>query len=253
MIDLHSHLLPGVDDGAQTSEDSLILAELAIREGIKHLVLTPHHRNHRYINHAKDVCEATEDLVKHCQANGIELDMRASQEIRIYERLLDDIYGEDLLSLDEEGRYFLIEFPTKSIPDYASSLLKAMIREGMTPVIAHPERQHVFAKDLNKLYDFIAMGCVGQLTASSYIGAFGGELKRISQQMIEHNLVHVLASDTHNTTNRPYNMRRAFEQLRAEYGDAMVSYFHENARCIWDGETGRWATPKKKKRWFNLF
>lgn len=253
MIDLHSHLLPGVDDGAQTFEEALYLADLAVKEGIRQLIVTPHHRNHRYLNHGNDVCEATEHLAHYYQQNGISLQIRPAQEIRLNENLLDDIYSGDVLALDEEGKYFLIEFSTRKVPDYAYPLFKAMIVEGMIPVIAHPERQHIFAKDLNKLYEFIQIGCIGQLTASSYIGAFGSELKRVSQQMIEHNLVHIIASDAHNTTNRLFNMKKAYQQLESEYGKRKAIYFQENARCVWDGEDGQWALPKKKKRWFNLF
>lgn len=170
MIDLHSHLIPGVDDGAEDLDKSLELARLAVSEGVQHMVLTPHHRNGRYLNRKADVLIAVEQLRQDYQAAGIAMKLYASQEIRINEEFFDDLYNGDLLPLDESGRYYLIEFPTTSIPDYSWSLIKEMLNQGITPVIAHPERNHVFAKDMNLLHQYIEAGCVSQIISSSYVG-----------------------------------------------------------------------------------
>ncbi|WP_124059153.1 tyrosine-protein phosphatase [Vaginisenegalia massiliensis] len=254
IIDLHSHLLPGVDDGAQTVEQSLELARLGVKEGVKHLVLTPHHRNGQYLNYKADVLHAADALNRIYQENGIELEVYPSQEIRINEKFMDDLYNDKLLSLDADGKYYLIEFPTASIPDFALPLIDGLCAEGITPVIAHPERNHIFGKDLNRLYEFIELGCLAQLTTSSYAGMFGQKIHDICCQMIERNLVHILASDVHHITGRPFNWQAALQQMQSEYDQEMVDYFMQNARDIFNGDAVKRYKPEKgKKSWFKLF
>lgn len=254
IIDLHSHLIPAVDDGAENLEDSLELARLAVSEGVEHMVLTPHHRNGRYLNRKSEVLAAVQQLRKDYQAAGIPMKIYASQEIRINEQFFDDLYNDDLLPLDESGKYYLIEFPTANIPDYAWSLINEMLNQGITPVIAHPERNHVFAKDMNLLQEYIEAGCVAQITSSSYVGLYGEKLHEISNQMIDLNLVHILASDVHHMKHRPINLEKAFALLEKEHGSEMVTYFKENARSIFNGDViNRHQPLKKRKKWFGLF
>lgn len=253
LFDLHSHLLPGVDDGAATEEKSIDLARKAVSEGISHLVLTPHHFNNQYVNHKEDVIKATEALQSIYRKLGISLQVFPSQEIRIQEDLGDNIaYSDDYLSLDTKGKYYLIEMPTKTVPKYALDVCKDMISNGMIPVIAHPERNHQFAGNIRTLYPFIEAGCLGQLTSHSYIGLFGDKLRKVSKEMIEHNLVHLIASDAHHIKQRPFNLKEAYQQLEAEYGLRLVEYYQQNAEAIFNGQSFNRLQPKLKKR-FGLF
>lgn len=253
MIDIHSHLLPGIDDGAQTIEESIVLAKQAVLEGVEHMILTPHHYNHQFINHKYNVIQAAEELQEIYDKEGIALTVYPAQEIRIKETLLDDIlYQDDYLPLDEGGKYYLIEMPTKTIPDYALNLVKDMVQNGITPVIAHPERNHVFAKDLKVLRRFIEVGCLGQLTSHSYIGAYGDTLRQISQEMIRQNLVHVIASDAHHITKRPIKLKDAYEQLEKDFDRDTVAYFKQNSRDIINGDNVQ-VRESKRKKWLGLF
>lgn len=253
LVDIHSHLLPSVDDGAKDIDDSLELARLAVSEGVKKLILTPHHYNNQYVNHKEDVIEATEALQKKYDRAGIPLEVFPAQEIRIQEDLVDNIlYKNDYLSLDARGKYYLIEMPTKTVPDYALDVAREMIDNGMIPVIAHPERNHAFAKNIRLLYQFIEMGCLGQLTSHSYIGFYGEKLRQISQEMIEHNLVHVIASDAHNLKNRPFNLKVAYKTLADDYDVKLVKYMQQNTELIFNGESVKRMRPKNKKR-FGIF
>lgn len=254
IIDLHAHLLPGIDDGAADYEASLELARLAVDEGVSHMVLTPHHHNGQYINHKKDVEAAVNDLKAVYAENHVDLKLYAGQEIRITENFLDYLYNGDLLSLDPNRRYYLLEFPTASVPDFALSLLKDLVDQGITPVIAHPERNHVFAKNPNLLYEYISAGCLAQLTTSSYAGLYGEKLQAICRELIELNLVHIVASDVHHIKHRPMNMQAAFGLLEQEYGQGQVAYFKGNARAIFNGDNVAARKPsKKKKKWFKFF
>src|SRR5699024_755537 len=109
--------------------------------------------------------------------------------------------------------YYLIEFPSDRVPSNAKQVLQELIDDGITPVIAHPERNHELATNLHRLYELVQMGCLTQITTSSYSGYYSEALVENSQQMIEHNLAHILASDVHHMKHRPMNVRVAFERL----------------------------------------
>ena len=260
IIDLHAHLIPGVDDGAQTMEDVFLLARQAVNEGVEHLVLTPHHYNNQYVNHAKDVVELADKLQSQLDQAGIALRVYPSQEIRINEHLIDDLLNQDLLSLDDSGKYYLIEFPTQTVPEFSEHIIRQLINRGITPVIAHPERNHVFVEDRDIYRRFISMGCLGQITTSSIAGAFGNKIQKAAMEMIQQHLAHILASDAHSVEWRPFNYDAGFEALGRLIGAAKVDEFKENARSIFNGEAIEIEKietmnnpPKKKKSFWNLF
>src|SRR5699024_5471291 len=114
---------------------------------------------------------------------------------------------DEILFVDEQNRYLLIEFPTMSIPHYADSLFFQLMQDGITPIIVHPERNQEIISNPNRLLDFIDRGALSQLTASSYTRVFGKEIAELSSKLIEANLVHILASDAHNTRGRSFNMK----------------------------------------------
>lgn len=257
IIDLHSHLIPNVDDGAQTIEQSLELARQAVSEGVEHMVLTPHHRNGAYLNRKNDVIRYTRNLQEQYEQAGINLKVYPSQEIRLTEHFLDDLYNGELLSLDAPGKYYLIEFPSDRVPSNAKQVLQELIVDGITPVIAHPERNHELANNLYRLYELIDMGCLSQITTSSYSGYYGDKLVENSKQIIQNNLAHILASDVHHIKHRPMNMEAAFDRLEVDFGAELVEYFKSNTRNIFNGDPVKAKTPikpkKPRKKWFGLF
>ena len=123
--------------------------------------------------------------------------------MRINGDLLSDIEKMKYSLLDEDKQYILIEFPTLSIPHYAESLFFQLQQKNIIPIIVHPERNQEIIDDPNVLLSYIEKGALAQLTASSYIGVFGKEIAELSNRLIEANLVHMLASDAHNTRGRP--------------------------------------------------
>lgn len=257
IIDLHSHLIPGVDDGAQTIEDSIELARQAVDEGVEHMVLTPHHRNGKYINKSDEVIANAVALQTEYDKANIKLKVYASQEIRLTEKFLDDLYNNYLLPLDPSGKYYLIEFPSDRVPSIADGILKELIDDGITPIIAHPERNHELSTNLHRLFELIEMGCLSQITTSSYAGYYGEKLAENSRQIIEHNLAHILASDVHHMVHRPMNMTSAFDRMSEEYDKEMVEYFKGNAHKIFNGDPINIKKPiepnKPRKKWFGLF
>lgn len=255
MIDLHCHLLPGIDDGAPTLEDSLAMAEMAVAEGITHILVTPHHKNGKYQNVKADIVKYTAELQEELDRREIGLTLFSGQEVRIYGEFLADVKSDEILFIDEGNQYVLIEFPTLAIPLYAESLFFQMQQQGIIPVIVHPERNQEIIADPNVLLPYIEKGALAQVTASSYIGVFGKEISELSSRLIEANLVHIMASDAHNTRGRSFHMQEAFAKLEKEFGSEKVAVFHQTAKDLINGDLVRTESPMavhKKKR-FGFF
>ncbi len=256
VIDIHSHILAGIDDGAKTLDDSLLMAEKAVEEGITKIIATPHHQHPNFQNEGPSVIEAVANLNKELIKQDIPLEVLAGQEVRLYGEMRQDLKLGAALSL-ANSKYVLIELPTNQIPAYTTRLLYEVSSEGYIPVIAHPERNKVFLESPDKLYELIKNGALGQLTTSSLTGYFGKEIGTFSRQLIEANLVHVLASDAHNLANRTFRIQEAFTLLEDEYGQSYTYAFQENAQLLASDKHLFLEPPervvKKRKKRFGLF
>lgn len=256
MLDLHCHILPDIDDGARSWEDSLLIAQKAVDEGITHLLATPHHLNGKYVNKKANVVQLTNQLQERLEQAGIPLQVFPSQEVRVSGEILAGVDADEILGIDEDNHYLLVEFPTREIPHFVEQLFFNLQQRGITPVIVHPERNQAIIENPNRLLSFIERGALAQVTASSYVGAFGKEIAKLSSQLIEANLVHILASDAHNTRGRTFHMKEAFEKMVKEFGQDKVDEFKENAKNIINGDLFSPPIPseiKKEKKFFGLF
>lgn len=236
MFDIHTHLIPNVDDGAQSMEETIQLARAAIEEGIEHLVLTPHHNQYWVKNEKDKVLRLTEEIRQVLKEENIPLSVAPGQEIRMNEEFMDDLTAGNYLSLDGAGKYYLVEFSWRSMPVFAKSYLQQMLDLEIIPVIAHPERQRPFLDHPELLVELIDMGCIAQVTATSVIGGYTQEIKEAAFQMIEQKLVHVIASDTHNLHERPYNLVKAAKVLENNFGLEHKDVLFNNAKNIVEGK-----------------
>lgn len=252
LIDVHSHLLPGIDDGSSSLEHSLDLARAAVKDGITHALMTPHHMNGQYTNHAQDVIDRTDAFQSALDEAKIPLTVFPCQEVHISGDLISAIEHDDILTTDEDGTYMLLEFPHDAIPTYASDMIFQVMQHGITPIIVHPERNEWFMKHPELLYDLITRGCVSQVTASSYVGTFGKNVQAFADDIVSHGLAHVFASDAHHMHNRDYEMTAAFTRLRKEMDLETADIFEENAKAIVNGDPIQrfLQVPIKKKRFF---
>ena len=169
MIDLHCHILPGLDDGASNMEDSLEMVEKAVSQGITHIVCTPHHNNGRYENPKDQVMASVSLLQSEINKRKLNLTVLEGQEVRITGELMDEIANDRILFTDLDDTYLLIEFPTMDIPAYTEQIFWQLRAAGKIPVIVHPERNAKFREDPNLLIPFLEMGCLAQLTAPSIV------------------------------------------------------------------------------------
>ena len=255
MVDLHCHLLPGIDDGSKSMAVSVRLAREAVANGVTHALLTPHHMNGRYVNHKADVIRRTAQFQDELKKQGIPLVVFPGQEVRINGNLLTALDHDDILFADTGNRYLMLEFPDDDVPHYTSRMIFDLQQRGITPVIVHPERNTKIMDKPNLLYGLLEKGCLSQITASSYVGTFGKKVERFSKQLIAAGQGYVFASDAHDLPGRKYEMRQAFEKLTDDFSSELADKYNENARAIINGEDVPVNTirPVKKRKRFWLF
>jgi len=236
LFDIHTHLIPNVDDGADSIEETLRLARAAVEEGVSHTILTPHHNRYWVTNEKDEVIQLTNKVEKAIQKEAIPLTVSPSQEIRMNEEFLEELFAGNYLPLDDNGKYYLVEFSWDEFPSFAYDYLQEMLDANIVPVIAHPERQEPFLENPDLLRELIQMGCISQVTATSIVGGYTEEIREAAHDMMAENLIHVIASDAHDTVLRPFNLINALDVIERDYGVTYKDYLKDNGEKIFKGE-----------------
>ena len=256
MIDIHSHILPNVDDGAQTEQESIAMAKAAAKEGITKIVATPHHKNRTYDNYKSEIKYQVSVLNDLLSAHQLSLTVLPGQEVRIFGEILEDYENGEILTVNET-KYILVEFPSDSVPQYAQKLFYDMQLQGLVPVIVHPERNRELLQHPETMYELILNGALSQVTAASLIGKFGKQIAQYSEELVDANLTHFIASDAHNTTTRPFHLKEAYEHVRKEFGVETYFQLLENSELLIDNMNVNRMEPiipkKRRKKLFGLF
>jgi protein-tyrosine phosphatase len=253
LIDIHCHILPGVDDGPETLDDSIALAQEAVSNGMTTIIATPHHRNGVYINEKDTVVKQVDQLQLELDSRNIFLKILPSQEIRVYAELIDDLKNHQLLTLDEKYKYILLELPYDQVPINMNQLIYEIQLLGLIPIIPHPERNLQLREQPNLLYQMLKIGALSQLTAASMIGKFGKEVQKCSIQCIEHNLCHFIASDAHKAGKRGIYLKEAYDFITKKFGSGLSYQLKENAEKVVDGLDIYVDPPYKIERKKSLF
>ncbi|HEY3174377.1 MAG TPA: CpsB/CapC family capsule biosynthesis tyrosine phosphatase [Candidatus Polarisedimenticolia bacterium] len=218
-IDIHSHVLPGIDDGSRSLEESIELCRISAQDGVKVLVCTPH-VDFRYTNR-RGTIEGPFGLVRDAvRQAGIDLDLIRGAEVHLAPDILVRLREKDLLTYDDKGRYLLLEFPFQQVIMGAEDMVYRLRLAGVTPVIAHPERIGWFMDDPDRLCKLVRLGALGQVTGGSLMGQFGEKSQRVGLTMVERNLVHVVASDAHDTSYRRPVLAEVARQVARQFGGA---------------------------------
>jgi len=233
MIDLHCHILPAVDDGAQTLEEAVAMCKMAAADGCEAMIATPHQRRGEWWN--DDVARLREIAGRLQAAVGSGLRIALGGEIHAGPQLLDEV-GKlpDAGILPLAGsRYLLIEFSPFTTAAQASDLMHEMGIAGWRPVIAHPEFIPWLARDPELLGHLVSLGATVQVTAMSLTGDFGRRPQQDALAFLDAGLVHFVASDSHGTRNRPPGLRRAYETIAARHSGEMAQRLTtDNPRAV---------------------
>lgn len=255
MIDIHCHILPGVDDGAQNEAASIAMAKAAVQQGIKTIIATPHHQNGYYINTKTSILENVQALTNLLQEEGIPLTILPGQENRLFGEMVSHLKSGDLLTLTNQTKYLFVEFPSGEVPRYAKQMFFDLQVAGVKPIIVHPERNREIIEHPSLLFDFVQRGALTQVTAGSVIGKFGKHIQKFTHQLIEANLTHFIASDAHNTTSRGFCLVDAYRHVKERNGNEQYYLLLENSQLLIDGMNVNRMEPSriKKKKILGLF
>ena len=228
MIDIHAHILPGIDDGPSTLDEAVAMVRMAAENGTTALVATPHH-DYRFTFDPVLVDEKIEELRS---AVGPFPAIHAGCELHFTADAIDDALKSPLKFTIGHGTYLLLEFSNSSIPKTTTAILALLLREGITPVIAHPERNPLLREIEDSLAEWGAMGCPIQITAGSIFGWFGTAAQRAAYRLLGRGLVHAVASDAHDLRVRPPVLNRAGQRIADRFGPARADALfvrHPNA------------------------
>lgn len=236
MIDIHVHILPGRDDGPSTLEDSLAMARIAVEEGIRIMVATPHCLNGRHFNWRPDILSACAEFNLALEKHHIPLTLLPGSEAHLTPEIMDELENGRLMTLNDTGRYFFLELPNQFIPQSVITLINHLKKRNLTPIITHPERNPAIQHNLELLHDFISAGGLSQITARSLTGGFGRAAFKCCKRIIERKMALFIASDAHSPGARPPGLSQAFKKLSSLVGKARAERLMSEApQAILDG------------------
>lgn len=222
MIDLHSHILPGIDDGAPDLATALELSKIAVNDGITHMVCTPHIHPGRYDNTLETIQQALNELQEALIEQHIDLVIHAAAEVRFGMELMVSVKQQSIPFLGEwQGKpVLLLEFPHGEIPFGAERLTAWLLQQGIKPMIAHPERNKGLLRAPEKLKPFLEQGCLLQVTAGAVAGRFGQAVQELAYKLLKEDVVTILASDAHNIEHRPPILSQGRDAAAALIGES---------------------------------
>jgi protein-tyrosine phosphatase len=235
MIDIHCHILPGIDDGAKDMDEALALINLAVADGVTRIVVTPHLHFGRFENYLPVIQASFLALQQAVGEAGIVIELAYAAEVRLDSEILSLLSRQQLplYGSYNNQQFMLLEFPHSHIPAGSDILVKHLLKQNITPVIAHPERNRDLLKSPEKIKPFVRLGCWFQVTASSITGHFGEECQTLALSYIEQDFIHIIASDAHNLKRRPPVLSEARSKISAMFGEAKAQQlFYDNAYNI---------------------
>lgn len=204
MIDLHCHLLPGIDDGPKTSEEALELAQIASLNGITHAIVTPHIIPGRYDNTLQSIKTV---FLKYCKLvkqknNSIKLGMAAEIRIDPVIKTMVETGTIPYVGEDNGFKIVLLEFPHDVLPRGSIEMVEWLLKRNIRPMIAHPERNRAVVRKFSTMEEFVKAGCLLQITSGSLSGVFGNEPRKTAKKLLKKGWVTIIASDAHNNHKR---------------------------------------------------
>lgn len=215
MIDLHSHILPGIDDGAKTMDDAIALIEQSIAADVTHIVCTPHIHQGVYDNDLSTILNAYDLLCYEVKSKALPIKLAYSGEVRICPEIVSWVANKQLPFLGSwEGRsVLLLELPHSHIPPGVENLIKWLLKSGIQPVIPHPERNRDIIADYRKATSLKKQGCLFQVTAGAFTNRFNERVRDLAVKMLSDGLIDYIASDMHSIHRRPNDMKAARVEL----------------------------------------
>lgn len=226
MIDLHSHILPGIDDGARSLDIALEMARQAVDNGVTHMVCTPHMHKGYFDNTYASIESTFKTFEQNVALHKIPITLSFAAEVRVNELIPIWHKQNELPFLGALGnkRILLLEMPHSHLPQGLDLLVKWLLKNNVQPLIAHPERNRELLSEQHKFLWLQRLGCKFQATAGALTGRFGENIQQFATTLLRERAFHVVASDTHDTLRRPNDMKEAFElvsKFDEDYADQL--------------------------------
>lgn len=251
MIDIHSHIIPGVDDGSRSIEETMNLLKEAEKAGVKKIVFTPHYYKEMYEVSSKINSTMLEKIKECIELQNINVEVFLGNEIFILRDVME-LIKENTVSSINSGKYVLIELPMQRKPDNLDNIILDIISKGYLPIIAHPERYIYVQKNPNMLIDYINKGVLFQSNIASFVGYYGSGALKTVKKLLKNNMVHFLASDVHyeNTIYKSFDKikKEILENISIEKFNELTE---ENPQKVLDGSKIEIENPIKIKTFFN--
>jgi protein-tyrosine phosphatase len=221
-VDIHCHILPGVDDGAADWDESLAMAELAAAGGTTTIIATPHQLGSFGRNSGDAIRHCVRELQQRLTAAGVPLTVLPGADVRIEEQLLERLLSGEVLTLGDHGRHVLLELPHELyLP--LEPLIERLSRHNIAVILTHPERNQGILRRPEVVWPLVEAGCLMQITAGSLCGSFGSECQKMAESMIVDGRAHFVATDGHGARSRRPLMSRADERVRQLAGDDIAA------------------------------
>jgi protein-tyrosine phosphatase len=250
MVDLHCHILFGLDDGPKNIEDSLAMAEDAIADGITHVVATPHCSSQFLFDFA-NVRAARDALAEKLHGR---LKLATGCDFHLNHENLLAVRNHFVFFCINQKDYLLVEFNEFSIPPAMDQTLHELQLAGLRPIITHPERNPILRSQPDKLLHWVRLGCFAQITAGSLSGVFGPGAKEDAWSWMTRGLIHFVSSDAHNTARRPLKLRFAYDSIAQQLGEEIArALLIDNPLAAFNGDPLPYVpeiapAPRKRKR-----
>jgi protein-tyrosine phosphatase len=197
LIDLHSHILPGVDDGAKDIHEAIELIKNSVEDGVATIVATPHFFTGGYMPSKEEIKDKIYKLTDAALSEGVSIKICPGSECYVDYQLVKMVRDGKVMTINDGGKYILVEFPRMELPSSAADIFFQLQMEGITPIIAHPERNIAIAREPNILRHFIEKDILVQVNVGSLTGFYGSEVQKIAKIIITHRMAHIIASDSH--------------------------------------------------------
>ena len=232
MVDIHCHILPALDDGAKSFDEALKMAEMAIEDGITHVVATPHSNSEYHFDFGVVRKRCNELQAKLADR----LQLATGCDFHLSMENLEKIRACPANYTINQRRYLLIEFADFAIPPTTEEALKRLQSLGLSLIITHPERNPLIRAQPQRLKRWLQQGCYVQVTAQSLLGKWGESARKQVEAWLDQKLVHFVASDAHNTAQRPLRLKEAYAAVAERWGGFLArSLFHENPLAAFEG------------------
>jgi protein-tyrosine phosphatase len=253
MIDIHCHILPEIDDGAESIETSLKMLKIAEDDGTKTIIATPHYYTGMYEVAYNDIINHVKFLNEKAKKNNINIEILPGQEVFLNKYTIN-LYKQGVIGTLNNTKYMLVELPFDEIPKNALDILYELKILGITPILAHPERYLYIVKKHSIANQFIEEGCLFQLNSGSINGLFGKDVQKTAETILRHRMYHFVSSDAHTINKRCPGLKKSFDTI-LQIDKELVKMLENNVEmCIMnDCINQKYEKISDRKSFFDIF